>query len=96
MTNASFRQLYVMDADGKNKRRLTDHWGDDYTPQWTNDGQWIVVQGTRGLEHHPDRGVSGNHKNCIVVVKIDGSMEQILPIPFGVYGIALRPKASSG
>lgn len=48
MQNASFRQLYVMNADGSNRKRLTNHWGDDYSPQWTRDGKAILVTGRRG------------------------------------------------
>ncbi len=91
MTNSSFRQLYVMDPDGKNVERLTDHWGDDYTPQWTRDGKSIVVQGERGMTHHASGGVSGQPKSCIVVVDASGKGERVLPVPHAAYNLSLSP-----
>ena len=43
--------LYVMDADGRNLRRLTDHAGNDYDPSWLPDGESVVFASDR------DRGV---------------------------------------
>ncbi|MBS1707506.1 MAG: PD40 domain-containing protein [Armatimonadetes bacterium] len=91
MTNASFRQLYVMDANGRNFRRLTDHWCDDFTPQWTRDGKSIVVQGTRGMTNHPGSGVSGSPTSYVVVVQADGSGEQVLLGTAAAYGVAVQP-----
>ena len=35
-------EIYVMDTDGGNKRRLTNNPGLDYMPRWSPDGQRIV------------------------------------------------------
>ena len=39
--------LYVMDADGRNVRRLTDHRGNDHDPTWLPDGQSLVFSSDR-------------------------------------------------
>ena len=35
-------EIYVMDADGKNTRRLTNNRKSDSSPSWSPDGKWIV------------------------------------------------------
>jgi Tol biopolymer transport system component len=40
--------LYVMDADGRNLRRLTTDPGNEGEPVWTSDGAQIVYTSTRG------------------------------------------------
>ena len=35
-------EIYVMDADGKNQRRLTNSPGYDFQPAWSPDGQKIA------------------------------------------------------
>jgi Tol biopolymer transport system component len=91
MTNASFRRLYVVQANGSGMRRLTDSWGDDFAPQWTKDGRAIVIQGQRGMVHGKD-GVSGAGKSCIVIVDADGGGERILRTDVPAYDVALSPK----
>jgi TolB protein len=39
--------LYVMDADGRNVTRLTDHHGNDHDPAWLPDGQSLVFTSDR-------------------------------------------------
>src|SRR4051812_48697407 len=39
--------LYLMDADGRNVRRVTDHGGNDFDPSWVPDGQSIVFASDR-------------------------------------------------
>lgn len=39
--------LYVIDADGQNLKRLSDHEGFDYTPDWSPDGSQIVFVSDR-------------------------------------------------
>ena len=34
--------IYVMDADGKNQQRLTEHLGHDWDPSWSPDGKHIA------------------------------------------------------
>ena len=39
--------LYVMDADGTNVTRLTDHPANDYDPIWMPDGQSLIFSSER-------------------------------------------------
>ena len=41
------RNLYVMDADGGNQRRLTNHWAKDLSPTWSPDGKKIAFVSDR-------------------------------------------------
>lgn len=47
--------LYIVDSDGKNKRRLTYHPSNDYAPKWAGDGNSIYFVS--------DRGNQGNRHN---------------------------------
>ena len=40
-------EIYVMDADGKNTRRLTNNRKRDSSPSWSPDGKWIVFASDR-------------------------------------------------
>ena len=40
-------EIYVMDADGKNQRRLTNNPAGDHSPSWSPDGQRIVFTSNR-------------------------------------------------
>ena len=40
-------EIYVMDADGKNQRRLTDHPATDFSPSWSPDGKKIAFSSYR-------------------------------------------------
>ena len=43
----SFRDLYRMDADGKNVRRLTDNREGNFEPEISPDGRWIAFVSSR-------------------------------------------------
>ena len=40
-------EIYVMDVDGKNQRRLTNNHHDDWDPSWSPDGKRIVFTSER-------------------------------------------------
>ena len=40
-------EIYVMDADGKNTRRLTNNRKSDWSPSWSSDGKWIAFRSDR-------------------------------------------------
>ena len=50
-------EIYVMDADGKNQRRLTNNRHEDWSPVWSPDGKRIVFFSNRDGHVHVIRGV---------------------------------------
>ena len=40
-------EIYVMDADGENLQRLTNHPDSDFHPSWSPDGKWIAFLSRR-------------------------------------------------
>ena len=61
-------EIYVMDINGKNQRRLTNSRHGDYSPSWSPDGKRIVFSSKR------DGGVTSE----IYVMDADGSSPQRL------------------
>ena len=64
--------IYVMDADGSNVTRLTDHPENDNMPYWSPDGRWISFTSARVS------GLGGPHEGGplawdIYVMKANGS-----------------------
>ena len=55
--------IYVMDADGDNQRRLTNHPDGDWNPSWSPDGKRIAFVSNRTRDLNPD----------IYVMDADGS-----------------------
>jgi TolB protein len=76
--------LYLMDADGKNVRRVTDHAGNDFDPSWLPDGQSLVFASDR------DRGVGRLDLYRIWIA--DGSVERLTNF---FSGYAFMPSVSS-
>ena len=68
-------EIYVMDADGGNPRRLTDNRGWDFAPSWSPDGKRIAFVSDRDGHVHVKHGWSTNE---IYVMNADGSNPQNL------------------
>ena len=64
-------EIYVMDADGKNQRRLTNNRHDDWSPSWSPDGRRIAFISKR--DGHPHRRNPGWFTSEIYVMDADGS-----------------------
>ena len=67
--------IYVMDADGRNLRRLTNHPDIDSLPSWSPDGKRIVFASKR--DGHVD-AIHGFATNEIYVMDADGDNPQNL------------------
>ena len=67
-------QIYVMDADGKNQRRLTNNVWEDWFPSWSPDGERIVFNSRRDGNFRNDFGITDE----IYVMDADGSNQQRL------------------
>jgi len=57
-------EIYIIDADGKNLKRLTDNDVEDDFPTWSPDGNFIAFQSRR------------NERWGIYVINVDGTGEQ--------------------
>ncbi len=68
-------EIYVMDADGANQRRLTKNPAKDYAPSWSPDGKHIAFISER--DGHPGRA-PGWFTSEIYVMDADGGNQQNL------------------
>jgi Tol biopolymer transport system component len=74
--NTPAGDLWVMDADGSNRRRLTTSGkATDYNPTWSPDGRRIAFRTTRGAS------APGVDPSNIFVINADGSGERQLTPP---------------
>ena len=73
-------EIYVMDTDGKNQRRLTNSLRDDRSPSWSPDGQRIAFTSSgknrSGVGGHPPIVVG--ELPHIYVMDADGKNQQRL------------------
>jgi Tol biopolymer transport system component len=60
------REIYVMNSDGSDQRRLTDHEAQDWGPVWSPDGRHVVFTSDR------------DGQNGIYVINSDGTGERWL------------------
>jgi Tol biopolymer transport system component len=83
-------EIYVMDADGSNQKRLTNNPANDSEPAWSSDRKKIVFVSDRG-------GTEGKYK--IYVMNADGTDQKLLPTSSiqneGISGQELGPVWSS-
>ena len=63
-------EIYVMDADGGNPRRLTNNRADDWSPVWSPDGKQIAFISDR--DGHPRRRIPDWFASEIYVMDADG------------------------
>ena len=68
-------EIYVMAADGKNQRRLTNNPASDHSPLWSFDGKRIAFVSERDRHVHPIRGFPTSD---IYVMDADGGNQQNL------------------
>lgn len=68
-------ELWMMNADGSNPRALTDTPIDEYSPEWSPDGQWIAF--TAGV------GNDSMGTFDLWIMRPDGSHRQVLNKAFG-------------
>lgn len=68
-TRGGSSNLYVMDADGRNVTRLTNHGANDYDPSWLPDGQSMIFTSDR------DRGTG--RFDLYRLWLADGSVERL-------------------
>ncbi len=68
-------EIYVMDTDGGNLRRLTDNSDKDFSPSWSPDGKRIAFMSDRDGHVHARHGWSTYE---IYVMNADGSNPQNL------------------
>ena len=66
-------EIYVMDNDGKNQRRLTNNRAKDWSPSWSPDGKRIVFMSNRDGHVHAKHGWATYE---IYVMNADGSNPQ--------------------
>ena len=66
-------EIYVMDTDGKNQRRLTNNRHDDWSPSWSPDGKRIAFHSDR--DGHVKNGIPTDE---IYVMDADGGNPQNL------------------
>jgi TolB protein len=82
-TRGGSYNLFLMDADGRNVRRLTDHRGNDHDPTWLPDGQSMVFTSDR------DRGTG--RFDLYRLWPADGSIERLTT---SFAGYAFMPSVS--
>ena len=66
-------EIYVMDADGRNQRNLTNNPKNDWDPSWSPDGRWILFSSDR--DGHV---IGGGSAYEIYVMNADGGNPQNL------------------
>jgi len=66
-------EIYVMNADGSNQRRLTNHFNVDARPSWSPNGRQVVFHSSRDVPHKTEENSTGYSAFEIYVMDADGS-----------------------
>ena len=75
------QDVWIMDADGSNERKLTDWEGLDGFPAWSPDGAWIAFASDRGAtaeQQEGNRGVEPFSGVSVYAMRPDGSDVRLL------------------
>jgi len=98
------KEIYVMEDDGANPRRLTHHPATDTAPHISPDGEWVVfatgrerleAEDGKQLEQIGQQGHGGGAGYRLLVQRLDGSEKRFLePDQVGITGRDMHPHFS--
>jgi dipeptidyl aminopeptidase/acylaminoacyl peptidase len=84
--NRAQNQIWLMDSQGRNQRRLTTADASDSAPVWSPDGSRIAFTSRRSDDEAP----------ALYILRLDGGeAEKVLELPFGVINPKWHPSGDS-
>jgi serine/threonine protein kinase/Tol biopolymer transport system component len=79
--------IWIMDADGRNQRDITNHAGDEFDPVWMPDGSMIAF-----THHLRDEGDAPIY--ALTLISPDGTQRERLSVDFVEWDPAFSPDGS--
>ena len=76
-------EIYVMNADGTNQRRLTNHPKNDWSPSWSPDGKRIAFMSDRDGHAHPIHDWRSPTSEIYVMDANGGNQQNLTNDPHG-------------